>query len=92
MYPNGDLLVVYEAVGDTPYGYGIVKLDKNSNILWRYFGRAHHDIDVGPDGRIYALTHDIVDFPADFGRLATPRLEDNLVVLSPDGEEQLNCR
>jgi hypothetical protein len=89
MYPNGDLLAVYEAVGDTPYGYGIVKLDKHSNILWRYLGRAHHDIDVGPDGRIYALTHDIVDFPADFGRLATPRHEDNLVVLSPEGEEQL---
>lgn len=89
MYRNGDLLVVYEAVGDTPYGYAIVKLDKNSDILWRYFGRAHHDVDIGPDGRIYALTHDIVDVPADFGRLATPRLEDYLVVLSPDGEEQL---
>jgi hypothetical protein len=89
VYPNGDLLVVYEAVGDTPYGYAIVKLDKHSDILWRYFGRAHHDIDIGPDGRIYALTHDIVDFPADFGRLATPRLEDYLVVLSPEGEEQL---
>ena len=88
LYPNGDLLVIYEAVGDTPYGYAIVKLDKNSEVLWRYFGRAHHDIDIGPDGRIYALTHEIVDFPAQFGNLATPRLEDYIVVLSPTGEEQ----
>lgn len=29
LYRNGDLLAVYEGAGDTPYGYGIVKLDKD---------------------------------------------------------------
>jgi hypothetical protein len=88
VYPNGDLLAVYEGVGDTPYGYGLVKLDRNSEVIWSYAGRAHHDIDIGPDGRIYALTHDLVDAPLDgFDNLASPRLDDFLVVLSPDGEE-----
>jgi len=88
VYPNGDLLVVYEGVGDTPYGYGVVKLDRDSEVLWSYLGHAHHDIDIGPDGRIYVLTHELVDEPLDgFDNLASPRLDDFLVVLSADGEE-----
>jgi hypothetical protein len=88
LYPNGDLLAIYEGVGDTPYGYGLVKLDRDSNVLWSYLAGAHHDVDIGPDGRIYALTHEIVDQRLDgFDNLAPPRLDDFLVVLSPDGEE-----
>jgi hypothetical protein len=88
VYPNGDLLAVYEGVGDTPYGYGLVKLDRNSEVLWSYLAHTHHDLDIGPDGRIYVLTHEFVDEPLEgFGRLALPRLDDFLVILSPDGEE-----
>lgn len=88
VYPNGDLLGVYESVGDTPYGYGLVKLDRDSEVIWTYFGHAHHDVDVGHDGRIYALTQEIVDEPlAGFENVGRPRLDDYLVVLSPDGEE-----
>src|SRR5262245_30750171 len=63
MFPNGDLLAIYEGVGDTPYGYGMVKLDRNSNVLWRFLDYTHHDFDVGPDGRIYVLTHDFSKTP-----------------------------
>lgn len=88
VYPNGDLLAVYEAVGDTPYGYGLVRLNRDSEVIWSYFGRAHHDVDVGSDGRVYALTHEIVDEPLEgFDNLRVPRLDDFLVVLSPEGEE-----
>lgn len=88
VYPNGDLLGVYESVGDTPYGYGLVKLNRDSDVIWSYFGRAHHDFDTGPDGRIYALTQEIVDEKLDgFENVSAPRLDDFLVVLSPDGEE-----
>jgi hypothetical protein len=88
VYPNGDLLAVYEGVGDTPYGYGVVKLDQNSEILWSYLAHAHHDLDVGPDGRIYILTQELVDEPLKgFEHLASPRIDDFLVILSPDGEE-----
>jgi len=90
-FPNGDLLVVYEGVGDTPYGYGLVKLDRDSNVIWRYGGRTHHNVDVGGDGRIYTVTHEIVQDRLDgFDNLASARLEDYLVVLSPDGEELHN--
>jgi hypothetical protein len=88
MFANGDLLAIYEGVGDTPYGYGMVKLDRNSNVLWRFLDYTHHDFDVGPDGRIYVLTHDFSKTPTpDFDNLQNPRIEDSLVVLSPDGRE-----
>jgi hypothetical protein len=88
VYPNGDLLAVYEGAGDTPYGYGLIKLDRDSNVIWSYRGHAHHDVAIGPDGRIYALTQEVVDRPlAGFDNLAQPRLDDFLVVLSPDGRE-----
>lgn len=89
VFPNGDLLAIYEGVGDTPYGYGMVKLDKDSNVLWTYWGRTHHSFDIGPDGRIYALTQGFVKEPdPDYTELATPRLVDYAVILSPHGREE----
>lgn len=88
VYPNGDLLAIYEGAGDTPYGYGIVKLDKDSNVIWSYLEPAHHDFDIAPDGRIVALTQQIIEGPLpSLDHLESPRLDDFLVVLSPDGEE-----
>ena len=48
VYPNGDLLMIYVGEGDTPYGYGLAKMDKDSNLIWTYSDRVHHDIAVGP--------------------------------------------
>ena len=88
MYPNGDLLAIYEAAGDTPWGYGLVKVDKDSNVIWKYLKHVHHDLDVGPDGRIYVLTHEIrSNVYRFFKHLAPPRIDDFVVVLSPEGEE-----
>lgn len=88
VYPNGDLLAQYIASGDSPYGYGIVKLDSESNIVWRYLENAHHDIDIGPDGRIAALTHSFESEPIEgLNFLAPPYFEDYAVILSPDGQE-----
>lgn len=85
MYPNGDLLAIYIGAGDTPWGYGMVKLDADSNVLWKYHGATHHDFDIAPDGRVVLLTHEFSDkrFP-DFPALAKPFLRDYAVVL--DGE------
>jgi hypothetical protein len=49
LYPNGDLVVL---VNDG----GVVKVDRDSNLLWvsEYLG-AHHDLDVGDNGLIYVL-------------------------------------
>jgi hypothetical protein len=49
LYPNGDLLAIYE-------GICMLKLDKDSNLIWGFPGRPHHDIFVHPDGRIFTLT------------------------------------
>lgn len=89
VFPNGDLLALYTAIGDTPWGYGLVKMDRHSNVIWKYLGHAHHDFDVAPDGAIYVLTHEIVDtdLPG-FPDLNTPRIDDFVVKLSPDGKEQ----
>lgn len=89
LYPNGDLLAVYHADGDTPYGYGLVKLDKDSRLLWTYAGQVHHAIDVGADGAIYTLTQKMISEPqSGLGFLPAPYLADSLVILSPEGREQ----
>lgn len=86
MFPNGDLLAVYVGLGDTPWGHGIVKMDKDSNIIWKYLDRAHHDIAVGPQGRIYALTHRMREQPVSrYGFLEPPVIEDFLTILSSEG-------
>lgn len=88
LLPNGDLLAIYEAAGDTPWGYGMVKLDRDSQIIWSYLAHTHHDFDIAPDERIYALTHAFTS--EEVGRLDKldrPRLDDYAVVLSPQGEE-----
>jgi len=86
--PDGNLLAIYEGVGDTPYGYGLVKLDKDSNVVWSYLQPTHHDFDIADDGRIFVLTHAIVDESLpELQHLNTPRLDDFLVILSPAGEE-----
>jgi Arylsulfotransferase (ASST) len=88
LYPNGDLLAIYEAAGDTPWGYGLVKMDKNSRPIWKYLQHAHHDLDVGSDGRIYVLTQEIRSTIIRYWRhLKPPRIDDFVVVLSPDGQE-----
>ncbi len=93
LYPNGDLLALYVAVGDTPWGYGLVKYDKNSNIIWKYLAHVHHDLSVAPDGRIFVLTQEIGqdDIPQ-YPHLRAPRIDDYIAVLSPDGQELKKIR
>jgi hypothetical protein len=88
VYPNGDLLALYVAVGDTPWGYGLAKLDANSNVIWKYMGHAHHDFDIDPAGNIFVLTQEISSKPLPgFEYLRPPRIDDYLVKLGPDGKE-----
>jgi hypothetical protein len=51
LYPNGDLLGIYE-------GQGLVKLDSRSRVLWSHRGGIHHDLFVTEDGTIYVLDRD----------------------------------
>lgn len=88
LYPNGDLLALYIASGDTPWGYGLVKMDKDSKMIWKYAEHVHHDIEVGSDGKIYTLINEFVtEKIPELKQLEPPFLEDSIVVLSPDGQE-----
>lgn len=75
---DGELLAIYE-------GLGLVKLDRDSNLLWYFRGQAHHDLDVLPSGEIWVLTRKAAVLPDLHKR--KPILEDFLTVLSPSGEE-----
>lgn len=87
-FPNGDLLAIYHADGDTPYGYGLVKMDRDSRLLWVYAGNAHHDLDIAEDGTIYVLTQRLADKPpAGWSWFPAPYIADDLVILSPEGKE-----
>ncbi len=88
VYPNGDLLALYIGTGDTPWGYGLVKMDKDSHLIWKYMQHTHHDLDVGQDGRIYVLTQEISHRRfEDHRQLVPPRIDDFVVVLSPQGKQ-----
>jgi outer membrane protein assembly factor BamB len=87
LYPNGDLLTIYIANGDTPWGYGLVKVDKDSKIIWKYAERVHHDFWVSSDGKIYTLIHEIITDKIPGVKLSPPLIEDSIVVLSPEGQE-----
>jgi hypothetical protein len=89
LYPNGDLLTVSHGPGNPFYGYGLVKMDKDSNVLWTYPENCHHDVDVAEDGTIYAIRQKLLhEMPAGLDYIPTPCLVDELVVLSPQGEER----
>ena len=77
LLPNGELLAIYE-------GHGLVKLDRDSNVLWAWDGRAHHDLEVLDDGRIWVLSRKAHIVPAISQR--HPVLEDFATLLSPEGE------
>jgi len=76
LLPDGALIAVLE-------NRSIVKLDRDSRVLWETRLRAHHDAWVDPGGDLYVC--------ARFDRLvpeihpALPIHSDAVVVLSPDG-------
>jgi len=78
LFENGDVLAIYD-------GLGLVKVDRNSRLIWAYLEGAHHDLDVLPDGTIYVLIREAHINPS--VNAEAPVLEDYIAVLSPRGEE-----
>lgn len=76
LYPNGDLLGIYE-------GQGIVKLDARSRVLWSHRGGIHHDLQVLPNGDVWVLDREGKVIP----RINPEKgvLEDRVTVLGPQG-------
>lgn len=93
LFSNGDVLALYSTAADSPYGYGLVKVNRESEVLWRYAEHTHHSIDVGPDGSIFVIAQQFRDTGRNsvsgVPQLNEMVLEDELVRLSSSGEEQL---
>jgi hypothetical protein len=77
LYPNGDVLAFVD-------GFGVLKLDRGSRLLWKHVALAHHDAFVADDGTIYALAHEKRPVPAICERY--PSLLDDVLVLSASGQ------
>jgi hypothetical protein len=90
LYPNGDLLVVVEGpatLRNPSNGYGLVKLDKDAHVLWKYDANCHHDVTVSEDGTIYAIVNEVAQsVPAELEYIPTPCVVDVVDVISPDGK------
>jgi hypothetical protein len=87
LFPNGDLIVLIDQFDKSPSGLALVKLDRNSNVLWAYPHHFHHDFNFDSQGNIYAIDQDVRSETVDGLKLETPYLDDGLLVLSPDGEK-----
>jgi hypothetical protein len=77
LLPGGELLAIFDNLG-------MIKLDRDSRLLWANPCRCHHDLDVAPDGRIYTVANRAEVVP----RLHPyePVLLDFLVVLDANGK------
>ena len=78
LFENGDLLAIYE-------GYGLIKLDRDSNLIWAKDCGCHHDLYVEESGRIHVLTREPKIVPRIHA--VEPVLLDFVVVMSSEGEE-----
>jgi hypothetical protein len=78
-YPNGDLLAIFE-------GIGLIRIDRDSELVWAYRGGCHHQTFIAADGRIYVLTRraQIVESI----NAERPIVPDAIAVLDPDGNLQ----
>jgi outer membrane protein assembly factor BamB len=84
--PNGDLLVMIDQFDKTPSGLAMMKIDRNSNVLWVYPHHVHHDFNFDDQGNIYALDQAIRTDTVSGLTLETPYLDEGLLVLSPEGK------
>lgn len=75
-YDNGDLLAIYERLG-------MIKLDRDSNLIWANPRGFHHDLFVDDDGLIYALSEEVRIIPRINEQ--EPVVEDFITVVNPDG-------
>ena len=75
-FPNGDLLALYE-------GFGLVRLDRDSNLLWASPRAYHHDLFVDDDGRVFVLSRKVQIIPR--YHPDHPLLVDFITILDPDG-------
>ena len=87
VFPNGDLLAIVTVDNRTPAGLALIKLDKDSNLLWHYQAHVHHDFDVDEKGNIYLLEQGIQKTAPDhLSFLAEPYINEWLTIIDAKGQ------
>ena len=81
LYPNGDVLAIFDNAG-------MIKIDKDSKLLWTSALGQHHEIKVTENGDIYTLTRTRSIHPDINPK--EPIVADFVTVLSPDGKVKKN--
>ncbi|NHZ85325.1 MAG: hypothetical protein GWP19_05535 [Planctomycetia bacterium] len=80
IYPNGDIVFNFN-------GKGLVKIDRNSNILWKLKGDYHHSVFKDESGNLWVPGRETSNSPAiRYPLLKPPYYEDYICIISPEGE------
>lgn len=79
LFPNGDILAIYD-------GIALIKLDKDSRLLWEYGGHPHHDMCVDESGDIYVIARELTQIVPAVSK-THPLAEDHIVRLNAEGKE-----
>ncbi len=79
LFANGDVLAYVAEKA-------LLKLDRNSNLIWRYDARVHHDAYPADDGKIWTLTHVDRRVPEIDPRFISQL--DEVEILSADGHRE----
>ncbi len=86
LYPNGDILFNFQD-NSFPFGSGLVKLDKDSKVLWTLDRNTHHVVTVEPDGTIWVAAHHYrPDGTPGVRGLKPWYYEDEVLKVSPEGK------
>ena len=85
LYPDGGLLFNFHS-GSFPFGGGLVRLDKNSQVLWALPRSTHHDVEVDEQGNIWVPELRYQPNPlARWPHLRPWVYEDYILKVAPDG-------
>lgn len=86
LYENGDVVFSFES-GGFPIGGGLVKLDKDSKVVWALPRNTHHDLQVMEDGTIYACSLHYIRKPIEgIDTINPPIYDETILKVSAEGK------
>ena len=82
LLPQGDLLFNFQDT-NFPYGSGLVRIDRDSNVVWRLAENTHHDLAFDDEGHLWAPGMSVVD-DATAGNRHPWHYEDEILEIAPE--------
>jgi hypothetical protein len=77
---NGDLVFTFA-------GHGLVRMDRDGEIVWRFARQTHHTIERSDDGNIWVCgQNEHAEPDPNFPNHVPPFAEEMILVVSPDGK------